>query len=118
MPSIDEPTLGEVLRRIDGLTTQVTALVSELKQDRVDAAKTYVRQDVYVAEKNMQNAVVSDLNGDIQALKTDHGRELKQFKIDRQNDADKRRQMWMTLIGLAITTVIGLAALILNIIQG
>lgn len=114
-PPIDEPTIGEVLRRIDALTAQVADLVREIKDDRAEAAATYVRRDVYMAERQAQNAVVSDLQSDIATVKTDLGREIKGVKDDRRTDNDKRRQMWLAIGGLAITSLIGIAGLVVNL---
>lgn len=113
-PPINEPTLGEVLRRIDGLTAQVAQLVSELKEDRAQAAATYMRRDVYIAERQAANAVVSDLQSDLSAVKVDLGREIKGLKDERRTDNDKRRQMWLAIGGLTITSLIGIAGLIIN----
>lgn len=122
---IDEPTLGEVLRRIDSLTAQVINLVAELKEDRISAAKTFVRQDVHVRERQMIEANISDIRTDIVAVDTKN--EARLTKIDdrfdrlesqQKIDADKRRQVWLTIAGLFITVVLGIAALIVNIVQG
>lgn len=114
----DEPTTGEIVRRLDALTAQIAELVSELKQDRADAAKTYVRQDVYIAEKRADRAVVSDLQSDIAALRTDTDREFRGLKQENKDQAAARRQIWLALGGTAIAALIALASLIVNVIQG
>ena len=105
-PSIDEPTLGEVLRRISDLSSQVAALVAEIKQDRIDAAKTFVRQDVYIVEQNMQNAVVSDLNGDIKTMRED----LKAEKASR-------RQIWLAISAIAVSLLSIFVTIIIAIVR-
>jgi len=117
MPSPDEPTLGEVLRRIDGLTMQVTALVSELKQDRIDAAKTYVRQDVYMAERQAGQAVVADLHGDVRKVEADLGRELRQVKEDLKAEKASRRQVWLAISAMAVTLLGIFVTIIIAIVR-
>lgn len=114
MTPINEPTLGEVLRRLDEVSRQLIDIVREIKEDRVDAAKTYVRQDVYIAERQASNAVVADLHGDIQSVKGELGREIRGIKDDRKSDLGWRRQMWLAIGGLAVTTLIGIIGLIIN----
>lgn len=115
---IDEPTLGEVLRRIDSLTQQVTQLVTELKQDRADAARTYVRQDVYMANRTAEAAVVADLHGDVARVEAKTNERFERIEAQQKADAASRRQVWLTVIGLMVTAVLGVAALVLNIVQG
>lgn len=118
MAGIDEPTLGEVLRGLEALRQTVGQLVAEIKQDRTDAAKTYLRQDVYIAEKRASNAVVSDLQSDIATVKTELGRDIEAMKAERRADADKRRQMWLAIAAMFITMLGIITAAILNIVQG
>ena len=47
----EDPTLGEILRRLDELSRQLIDLTREIKEDRTVAATTYVRQDVYQAQR-------------------------------------------------------------------
>ena len=48
----DEPTLGEVIRRLDDVSRQLVELTREIKDDRAANAATFVRQDVYVAQRH------------------------------------------------------------------
>lgn len=114
-PNSEPPTLGEVLRRLDAVTQQMSNLAIEMKEDRAALAATYVRRDVYMAEQTTSNAVVADLHRDIQALETTHGREIKALKDERRADADKRRQMWLAISAMAVTLTLGLAGLIINL---
>ena len=95
----DEPTIGEVIRRLDSIAAQLTEVVKEIKDDRADNAKTYVRQDVYVAQQQTAQAVVADVHGDIAALRADHDREINAIKAQRTADSNFRRQV---LLGFAL----------------
>ena len=101
----DEPTLGEVLRRIDALVDQVTTLASEMKDDRRESAKTFVRQDVYIAQRLADQAVVSDLHGDLATV-----------KAERQKDLEWRRQINLTLAAITITALVSIAIAIATIL--
>lgn len=118
MTPIDEPTLGEVLRRIDTLTAQVTNLVRELKEDRTLAAQTYVRQDVHLRERQTIEANISDVRSDITKVDTESKARFDRLEAQQKADADKRRQLWLTIAGLFVTVILGVAALIVNIVQG
>ena len=126
-PSNSEPTLGEVLRRLDDVSRQMTELAREMKADRAEAAATYVRQDVYVAQRQAMEAMVADLHGDvkkvntdlglkIQATKDDLGREVKTIKDDRKTDVAFRRQAWLTMGALAVTTVVTIVVTLVNLL--
>jgi len=116
--SVNEPTLGEVLRRIDTLTAQVADLVREIKEDRIAAERTYMRQDLYVTERRTIEANIADVRSDITTVSERSDGRFKTIEERLQADADRRRQMWLTIAGLTITLVLGIAALIVNIAQG
>ena len=118
MPPIEEPTLGEVLRRLDLVVSQLNEIASELKADRAENAKTYVRQDVYMAQRQADAAIVHDLNGDIRKVETKAGERIDKLESDRQSDIDKRRQMWLAIAGMTLAFISATAALIVNIVQG
>ena len=105
MAELDPPTLGEVMRRLDSIVAQLGQIAAELKQDRSDAARTYVRQDLYLAQRQADAAVTADLQGDIQSIKT-----------DRNRDAQQRRQMVMWLAGLTVTVLLGIASIVVSIL--
>lgn len=105
MPELEPPTLGEVMRRLDNIVTELGKIASEMKQDRLDAAKTYVRQDLYVAQRQSDQAVTADVHADIQAL-----------KAERARDQQQRRQMNMWLAGLTVTVLLGIASIVVSIL--
>lgn len=121
----DEPTLGEVLRRIDGLTLQVADLVRELKEDRVDVAKTYVRQDVHTRERQLIENNISDIRSDLIAATAEAKAETEKVNTrigtlvqERKSDENARRQMWLAIAAMTLSFVGATAALIVNIVQG
>ena len=103
----DEPTLGEVIRRLDDITRQLVDLTRELKEDRSSAAATFVRQDVYMAQRHADHATTADLHGDIQTIRT-----------DRAKDLDWRRQVLLWGAGLTITTLVSIALAITAVLAG
>lgn len=100
---MSEPTMGEVLRRLDEVSRQLLDLAGQMREDRNTAAATFVRQDVYQAQRIADQAVVADLNGDIRAVKKSH-----------ESDAGFRRQVWLTMGALAVTSLITVAIAIIN----
>lgn len=95
-----EPTLGEVLRRLEEVVRQLTDISSQMKADRVEASNTYVRKDVYGAEY------------------TSHERRLKDLEDENQTRekqaADTRRQFIFLVLSLAIPVI---ASLLLSVNQ-
>src|SRR5690348_17825354 len=66
-----EPTMGEVMRRLDEVARQMTELAREMKEDRAAAAATFVRQDVYIAQRQADQAVTTDVATDLITLRRD-----------------------------------------------
>lgn len=85
------PTLGEVIRRLDTLARSLEELGKDIREDRKDAAATYVRRDLYVAERLADQTVTADL-----------AREITAIQADRRSDAGFRRQV---LLGLALAAI-------------
>lgn len=65
----NEPTMGEVMRRLDDVSRQMTELAREMKEDRAAASATFVRQDVYIAQRQADQAVAADTASDVRALR-------------------------------------------------
>jgi hypothetical protein len=108
----DEPTLGEVLRRLEEVSRQMIELARELKEDRAANAATFVRQDVYIAQRLADQSTVADLHGDIRSVKDD----IKAVKEDRQKDIEWRRQHNLTLAGITITALVSISLTIVTIL--
>jgi len=99
---VSEPTLGEVLRRLDAVSTTMVNLAAEMRQDRMDTAKTYVRKDVYDRDHKTQ---------------TDDIEDLQIYNKDREKrDADTRRQLVFLLLGIAVPAILGLLLAVNNFI--
>jgi hypothetical protein len=94
---VDEPTLGEVMRRLEETSRQLAGIADRMREDRSDAAKTYVRQDVYLAQRQADHAVVSDLQSDISAVGT---------KLEGTEAARKANVRWAIGTGLALAAVL------------
>lgn len=94
MTAGDEPTLGEVMRRLESVAGSMTTLASKIDDDRRAAADTFVRKDVHsLGNQNMDTRI-------------------KQLETD-QDDRDKaaaafRRQILVGIMGIAITAIGGL----------
>ena len=117
MPPIEEPTLGEVMRVCQTLVTEMAGLRAEIKQDRADIAKTYVRQDVYMAERQAAQAVVSDLHGDIRKVEADLGRKIQQIQEDLKAEKASRRQVWLAISTMAIALLSIFVTIIIAIVR-
>lgn len=77
-----EPTLGEVMRRLDDLTMEV-------KQMNLNISQTYVRQDVYSSD-------------------TDNIRQTMEHITDRLEKMESRSEWVIRTVGaLFIATVVG-----------
>lgn len=61
-------TLAELGRRIDGLTSQLTILISRLDGDRVIAAQTFVNRETYQSDQRLYDAIHAGLRTDITDL--------------------------------------------------
>ncbi|HET6915886.1 MAG TPA: hypothetical protein VFH56_07320 [Acidimicrobiales bacterium] len=77
--TLPEPTMGEVMRRLDEVARQMTELAREMKDDRAAAAATFVRQDVYIAQRHADQAVTSDVATDVISLR----REMESVEAKR-----------------------------------
>lgn len=87
----DEPTAGELMRRMDAVSRQLETLAKQLAEDRRDFASTYVRYDVYEARHLSLDRRVTILETDAEA---------------REQTADAtRRQFVLMLLSIAIPAV-------------
>lgn len=98
-----EISLGEVLRRLDQVSASMVTLAAEMRQDRQDAASTYVRKDVYERDEKSHSDDILD---------------LQTYNKDREKrDADTRRQLVFLLLGIAIPAILGLLLAVNNFIS-
>lgn len=98
-----EPSLGEVLRRLEDVSRQLASLASQMAEDRREAAVTFVRQDVYSSQQQGIERRVGDLERDV---------ELKE-----KTAAETRRQFVFLCLGIAIPAILGLLLAINNFVN-
>lgn len=106
-----EPTPGEIMRRLDDITQRVSEMLAEVRADRVENAKTYIRQDVYVANRLTDQAALADLRDDVRDLQ---GEGDKRDERVRQLE-DRRRQVWQ-YTGTTLIALLGLGLMLLTYI--
>jgi hypothetical protein len=100
---MNDPTMGEILRRLDDVVGQVASIAGRLHEDRLRAETTYVRLDVYNADRRGEDRA----NAEIQ-------RDLDDLKRHNDTDAQWRRQMLLAFAVLAITSLVTIALAISN----
>lgn len=100
----NEPSPGEIMQRLDAVAAQLAALARQLSEDRNKAEATYIRRDVYMAERQFDQAVVADLAGDIRVVRE-----------DRKVDIGWRRQASLTIAVLAISSLVSIALAVINL---
>lgn len=109
-PPAEPPTLGEVLRRLDQVSVQVSeqfaSLAREIKEDRAAASSTYVRQDVFMSERRVLESNIKDIHSDVTTIKE-----------DRKSDIGWRRQFSLWLAGLAVMSILSLVGLVIQLVK-
>lgn len=105
MNPASEPTLGEVVRRLDEVSRQLVNIVERLERRDTYIEENFVRQRVWIEARKGDQGVVANLAQDIGALQQ-----------DRRTDAGWRRQQTLTLIVLGITTLVSIALAVANIV--
>lgn len=105
----ESPTNGELVRRMEEvfgrLTQQLEALTGEIREDRRVNERTYVRRDVYDAERAADKAARRDLEKDIAALDE-----------SRKSDAAFRRQVLVSGAVLFITVLVAIVTNVANLL--
>jgi hypothetical protein len=96
--SEQEPTLREVLWRLNEVAKQLSQLAQDMRQDRIDAANTYVRKDVYAPDHAWITSRVKDVETVID---------------DRDKVADATRRQ--IAVGIIIALLAAVPALVLAI---
>jgi hypothetical protein len=102
-PNSDPPTLGEILRRLEDAIRQISELAKQMREDRVYANQTYVRQDVYNANRTADELRVLEAQKD-----------LDEVNRLREVDNNWRRQIMLAVAILSITTLVTIAIAISN----
>jgi len=89
------------MRRVDQLVGEIAGLASEMREERRLAEKTYVRQDLWLAQVKADQMMVANIAGDVRGLET------------RQDATEaKRRQNFQFSVGLAVSVFALLLTLI------
>lgn len=95
-----EPTLGEVFRRLDEVSRQLSSLADQMGKDRVAAEIVFVRKDVYAAETNSLTTRVTKIEAEDEA---------------RDRDAVAfRRQLMFLVLATALPAIAGLLLAVNN----
>ena len=102
----DDPQPGEIMRRLDEVSRQLADIGRRMDEREKQAAAIYVRQDVYMANRQADQAVAANLSGDLRVLEDKQDRsEIQRRAAARVNIAN----------GIALAgVVIALIALIVN----
>lgn len=110
----EEPTLGEVLRRLNEYVEQQAKIIDRLDRMVSDNAATYVRQDVYVAQRLADQTTVANFHQDIGTVRAEVERDITAIKEERTADLAFRRQVMLALAGVAIASLVSIAIAIIN----
>ena len=100
-----EPTMGEVVRRLEDIAKQIERTSNDIRTDRAEQARTYVRQDVYTSDKRSEGLARDAI-----------ARAAKELE-DRLDKADafKRQIVAGVSVGailLVVNIIIGMSALL------
>lgn len=106
---MSDPTPGEIMRRLDEVARQLGDLAGQLREDRQHAAAIYMRQDVYMAQRQADQAVVADLAGDLISHRKSTEASFAERDKAHQADVAFKRQAGLALAVLSITTVVNVA---------
>lgn len=99
-----DPTIHEVLRRLNEYATNLQDFVREMREERRKTEQTYVRRDVYEAETKTRAA-------ELQALRDDLGNEI----TARQEEQKSKRVLTIGIVVAAFGAVASpIATAILN----
>jgi hypothetical protein len=100
---MNEPTMGEVLRRLDDVARQLDATAKRMHEDRLRAEQTFVRLDVYNSDRRGDERALSEVQRDVQDVQE-----------DRKTDVNWRRQVMLALACVAITAIVTAALAVSN----
>ena len=101
---VDEPTIGEAMRRLDSVSKQMETLGRQMAEDRRDFASTYVRFDLYDSRHR-------GLDRRVTLMETENENREKA-------DDDRRKQITIIVIGVALTAVASLLVSMVTLLAG
>lgn len=105
------------MRRLEETTRQLANIADQMREDRAHAAQTYVRQDVYLAQRQADHSVVADLQGDIKSVEAKVHGDIKAVDLKIDSTEEKRRSNVRWAIGTGIALAAVLVALFGVLIQ-
>lgn len=103
--TLPEPTLAEVVRRLDGISSEIAGIRAEL-------TTTYVRQDVH---RVVHDGITAAMNAKADRETVEEVRkEVSAIQADMAAHEDFRRKIMLAVVGLGLTNG---AALIVAVVQ-
>jgi len=100
---MSEPTLAEVVRRLDDVVSRLADMARRFESDRVSAAQTFVVRIAYDADQRRIDDKFSA-----------HARDIADIEQARKDDQGWRRQSSMTLaiavVGWLVTVALAMTA--------
>jgi hypothetical protein len=95
--------MGELMRRVEDLVRQITDVSNKMREDRIHAEATFVRRDVYDANRAAED------RRNIEAQK-----DVDDLNRHREADAQWRRQVMLALATMAIGLMVTIAIAVSN----
>jgi len=101
---VDEPTIGEAMRRLDAVSKQMEILARQMAEDRRDFASTYVRYDLYESRH-------LSLDRRVTIIETDN-------ETREKDEINRRRQYTVIVVSVALTAVGSLLVSLVTLLAG
>ena len=95
----DEPTLGELVRRLADITTQLSAISTQLRTD-------FVRKETFDEIRKADRAAFEAIRGDIRDLETDRADDQKWRRTASVTVAVAAVGWLLTIIGLVLAVAL------------
>ena len=104
--TLPEPTLAEVVRRLDGISSEIAGIRAEL-------TTTYVRQDVH---RVVHDGITAALNA--KADRETVRKEVSAIQADMAAHEDFRRKIMLAVVGLGLTNGVALVVAVVQHLGG
>lgn len=98
---MSEPTLGEVVRRLEDVVRQVADVAAQLSSDRRDAAQTYVNRETYRADQRLTDSRLAAIVKDVGELDDAREKDIAWRRVSSFNLAITSAG-WLVTIALAL----------------
>lgn len=105
--SADDPTPGEIWRKLEDLTKQIGALVERLERRDNYVEENFVRSRVWLEARKADQGAVANVVQDVGALQ-------KQQETDRA----WRRQLGLSVALALVSSLLAIAGLVLTLVLG